>query len=135
MKFHHVGIVVDKIEKYIPFIQTILKTESVTIPFQDKIQKVNVSFINIGNFYLELIEPAQEQTPVTSFLNKRGGGLHHLGFEVDDIFESASELQKKGGKVVCEPVRGFEGRLISFIFFTSLPFNLIEIISKKNIVK
>lgn len=131
MKFHHVGVVVDKIDRYSTQIQNILKTGTASIPFEDKIQKVNVSFLDLGGIYLELIEPNQRQTPVTSFLKSSGGGLHHLAFEADDVYESVSELKQKGGKVVCEPAKGFEERLISFIFFESLPFKLVEVISKK----
>ena len=97
--------------------------------FHDKIQKVNVTFLDLGNFYIELIEPNQTETPVTNFLEKHGSGIHHLGFEVEDIEKETNELRKKGGVVVCKPVLGYENRLVSFIFLESLPFKLIELFS------
>jgi len=129
MKFHHVGIVVNSIVNDGKIIENVLQPKKVSIPFHDKIQKVNVTFLDVGNFYIELIEPAEIQTPVTSFLEKNGPGIHHLGFEVEDIESEITKLRKKGGLVVCKPVLGFENRLISFIFLDSLPFKLIELFS------
>ena len=129
MKFHHVGIVVNSIVNDGKIIENVLQPKKVSIPFHDKIQKVNVTFLDVGNFYIELIEPAEIQTPVTSFLEKNGPGIHHLGFEVEDIESEITKLTEKGGLVVCKPVLGFENRLISFIFLDSLPFKLIELFS------
>lgn len=129
MKFHHVGIVVNNIADNVKIIENILQSKKTSIPFHDKIQKVNVTFLDLGNFYIELIEPNQTETPVTNFLEKHGSGIHHLGFEVEDIEKETNELRKKGGVVVCKPVLGYENRLVSFIFLESLPFKLIELFS------
>ena len=130
MKFHHVGIVVNNIADNVKIIENILQSKKTSIPFHDKIQKVNVTFLDLGNFYIELIEPNQTETPVTNFLEKHGSGIHHLGFEVEDIEKETNELRKKGGVVVCKPVLGYENRLVSFIFLESLPFKLIELFTK-----
>ena len=129
MKFHHIGIVVNNIVNDGKIIENVLRSKKASIPFHDKIQKVNVTFLDVGNFYIELIEPAEIQTPVTSFLEKNGPGVHHLGFEVEDIESEITKLSKKGGLVVCKPVLGYENRLASFIFLDSLPFKLIELFS------
>ncbi len=91
MKFHHIGIVVNNIVNDGKIIENVLRSKKASIPFHDKIQKVNVTFLDVGNFYIELIEPAETETPVTSFLEKNGPGVHHLGFEVEDI---ESEITK-----------------------------------------
>ena len=130
MKFHHVGIVVNNIADNVKILENILQPKKTSIPFNDKIQKVNVTFLDLGNFYIELIEPNQTETPVTNFLEKHGSGIHHLGFEVEDIEKETNELRKKGGVVVCKPVLGYENRLVSFVFLESLPFKLIELFSK-----
>ena len=129
MKFHHIGIVVNNIVNDGKIIENVLRSRKTSIPFHDKIQKVNVTFLDVGNFYIELIEPAETETPITSFLEKNGPGIHHLGFEVEDIKNEITKLRQKGGLVVCKPVLGFENRLISFIFMDSLPFKLIELFS------
>ena len=70
MKFHHIGVVVNNIADNVKIIENALQSKKTSIPFHDKIQKVNVTFLDVGNFYIELIEPAEIQTPVTSFLEK-----------------------------------------------------------------
>ena len=127
MKFHHIGIVVNNIADDGKILKNVLQPKKVSVPFHDKIQKVNITFLDVGNFYIELIEPAETETPITSFLEKNGPGIHHLGFEVEDIKNEITKLRQKGGLVVCKPVLGFENRLISFIFMDSLQFKLIEI--------
>tara|TARA_B100001167_G_C16729767_1_gene285382 strand:+ start:660 stop:1073 length:414 start_codon:yes stop_codon:yes gene_type:complete len=130
MKFHHIGVVVNNIADNVKIIENALQSKKTSIPFHDKIQKVNVTFLDVGDFYIELIEPSETETPITNFLEKHGTGVHHLGFEVEDIEKETNELRKKGGLIVCKPVLGFENRLVSFIFLESLPFKLIELFSK-----
>ena len=96
MKFHHVGIVVNNIADNVKIIENILQSKKTSIPFHDKIQKVNVTFLDLGNFYIELIEPNQTETPVTNFLEKHGSGIHHLGFEVEDIEKESLRFEQKG---------------------------------------
>ena len=71
------------------------------------------------------------QSPVTSFLEKKGEGIHHLAFEVPDVIQATLELEKIGGKIVSPPSIGFENRLISFVYVDSLPFKIIEFVSEK----
>ena len=131
MKLHHVGIVVYKIETYNNTIKTLLIPQEITLPFHNKIQRVKVCFFNMGGSYIELIEPAEIQSPVTSFLEKKGEGIHHLAFEVPDVIQATLELEKIGGKIVSPPSIGFENRLISFVYVDSLPFKIIEFVSEK----
>jgi methylmalonyl-CoA/ethylmalonyl-CoA epimerase len=126
-----VGIVVHKIENYANTIQTLLTPQETTIPFHNKIQHVKVCFFNLGGFYIELIEPAELQTPVTSFLENKGEGIHHLAFEVPDVELATLELEKAGGKVISLPSIGFEDRIISFVYVNSLPCKIIEFVSEK----
>ena len=133
MKFHHIGIVVEHISTNLKILEDIFQTKKTSIPFHDVLQRVNVLFLNVGDVYIELIEPAEAETPVTSFLKNQGEGIHHLGFEVDDIGSEIKKLEEKGGRVICKPAIGFEDRLISFIYFDSLPCKLIELVTKQNI--
>ena len=54
--------------------------------------------------HIELLEPTEDRSPIAKFLRKKGGGLHHLCFEVDDIDAATRDLEQKGFKVVSEPV-------------------------------
>src|SRR5713226_5596280 len=114
MKLHHIGIVVPKIKGSIGEITNYLKFETIstTIPIQS--QKVNICFLKIGEFFLELIEPIEKESPVYEFA-KNGGGIHHLCFEVDDILAQLTIMEKKGATILVKPVIGFDNRLIAFV--------------------
>lgn len=106
MRLNHIGIIVDNIERFRELFRTIGLQES-TDPVPDPIQKVSGAFIDVGfenNVHIELLEPTDETSPVINFLRKKGGGLHHLCFEVEDIDEKTKELLNKGFKMVSPPV-------------------------------
>ena len=137
MKLHHIGIAVKNIQNSLGDLTQFLSFESTTIPALVTPQKVNVCFLKTNDVYIELIEPAVENSPVSDFV-KGGGGFHHLCFEVDDVNAKVSEFRNKGGIIVSPPELtigweklGFENRLASFVYFDNLPVKLIEFISKK----
>ena len=107
MKLHHIGIVVKNIQGSLGEITNYLDFESVTIPSFITLQKVNVCFLKTNTVYIELIEPAVENSPVSDFV-KDGGGFHHLCFEVDDINRKVNELRDKGGIVLSPPVPTYQ---------------------------
>ena len=95
-------------------------------------QKVNICFLKTNNVFLELIEPAQENSPISDFV-KIGGGFHHLCFEVDDIHLELEKMKKNGARVIVDAVKGFEDRLIAFVILDMKNTNckLIELAEKK----
>lgn len=109
MKLNHIGIIVKDIEEY-KMLFNALGLTNMTEHAYDTIQKVKGVFIDIGfdnHAHIELLEPIDESSPVTNFLKKRGGGLHHICFEVEDIEKKSEELLKKGFKMVSPPVNCF----------------------------
>ena len=132
VKLHHIGLVVPSIRDSIGDLTKYLKFETIGLPTLIGSQKVNVCFLKMGQAYLELIEPAASDSPVSNFLDN-GGGFHHLCFEVKDIYKELDDLKKNGARVVVEPVEGFEGRLIAFAFLNmkSVKCNLIELAEEK----
>ena len=114
MKLHHVGIVVPKIQDSLGEITKYLKFETIGLPTLVGSQKVNICFLKIGEPFLELIEPIEEGSPIAEFA-KKGGGIHHICFEVKDIHQQVKEMSKKGATVLVEPVEGFDSRLIAFV--------------------
>jgi methylmalonyl-CoA/ethylmalonyl-CoA epimerase len=132
MKLHHVGIVVPKIQDSVGELTKYLKFETISLPTLIGSQKVNVCFLKTGQSYIELIEPASDNSPVSNFLSK-GGGFHHLCFEVKDIHKQVTDLEKKGARVVVKPVTGFENRLIAFVLLNmkNTRCNLIELAEEK----
>ena len=131
-KLHHIGIVVKNISNSLGDLTKYLKFESIGLPTSIGTQKVNVCFVKIGQVYLELIEPADEDSPISNFLNK-GGGFHHLCFEVQDINKALTELENSGARVIVKPVKGFEDRQIAFVLLNMKHINcrLIELAEEK----
>lgn len=133
MKLHHIGIVVPNIQKSLGEITKLLAFDTIGIPTLIGSQKVNVCFLKMEESYLELIEPAETNSPISNFV-KGGGGFHHLCFEVSDIYKEVENMRSKGAKVVVEPVKGFEDRLIAFVMLNmkNTKCNLIEFAEEKN---
>jgi methylmalonyl-CoA/ethylmalonyl-CoA epimerase len=105
LKLDHIGFVVEDINTMKELFKTIgldTGTEAVINP----LQKVSASFVNVGekdDIYIELLEPASDDSPISNFLQKKGGGLHHLCFEVDDIEKATQEITEKGFRMVVSP--------------------------------
>jgi len=105
-KLDHIGIVVENIGDLADIFRRVgLEDPTEPVPFTPL--KVAGSFINVGgtsDVYLELLEPTRADSPVANFVQRRGGGLHHLCFEVENIEEASRELVQKGFPMVTEPI-------------------------------
>jgi methylmalonyl-CoA/ethylmalonyl-CoA epimerase len=108
-----VAIAVDNIEKAKKFFEKLIGKEA-SPPHHVAQQKVNVSMIKIGDTNLELLEPAAEITPITKFLEQRGGGIHHIGIKTDNFDELIEELKEIGIRTLGEPSIGADGNRIIF---------------------
>ena len=122
IRFHHVGIVVqtDIIKNLL--INFIEMSEH---SWQVDSQGVNVTFLQLGNAFLELIYPSGNKT-IEKYLDRRGEGIHHFCFEVNDLNYWADKCDKKGFKVVSKDHRcffihpkSFGGILIEFVQYTN----------------
>ena len=132
MKLHHIGIVVKNIQESLGELTKFLNFESTTVPTLVGSQKVNVCFLKTNNVYIELIEPAEENSPILTFVAK-GGGFHHICFEVDDIHKAIVELKENNITVIYnEPKVGAEGYLVTFIHPKSTGGVLVELAEKIN---
>ena len=132
MKLHHIGIVVESIQKSLGELTKYLDFESTTMPSLVGSQKVNICFLKTNNVFLELIEPAEANSPISNFI-KKGGGFHHLCFEVDDIHLELEKMKKNGARIIIDVVKGFEERLTAFVMLDmkNTNCNLIELAEKK----
>jgi methylmalonyl-CoA/ethylmalonyl-CoA epimerase len=115
---HHVGYVVSSIDENVVRWQATLSAELASGPFSDDIQKAQVLFLSFpsGGTMLELVKPLTEDSPVAHFL-KRGGGLHHLCFEVDDIEEQIRQMKARHALLIRrpQPAVAFGGRPIAWM--------------------
>jgi len=101
---NHIGIAVHSIENQRAFYEESLGAEFEG--FEDvPDQKVRVGFFRVSNVRIELLEPTDPASPVTKFLEKRGEGLHHLAFTVDDIQARIAELKESGLRMIDDAPR------------------------------
>jgi len=133
MKIDHLGIAVRSIGDSLAFYRDALGLElSETETIQD--QGVHIAMLPVGESRIELLEPVSEETPVGRFLAKRGEGLHHICYEVDDLESKLSELRSRGVRMLeGYPRRGAEGKLVAFLHPTSANGVLVELVEKANV--
>ncbi|MBA3786081.1 MAG: methylmalonyl-CoA epimerase [Acidobacteria bacterium] len=131
MKINHLGIATNGIDEALKFWQGALGLENVhTETVED--QKVRVAMLPIGDTKIELLEATSEDSPIAKFLEKRGGGIHHIAVEVENIEESLVKLKKEGARLIDEKPRvGAEGCLIAFVHPSSSNGVLLELIQKQ----
>jgi len=91
-------------------------------------EKVTTSFFKIGGSKIELLEATSPESPISRFIEKRGEGIHHIAFEVEDIHAEMQRLENEGFKLLNkEPKKGADGKLVCFIHPKSANGVLIEL--------
>jgi methylmalonyl-CoA/ethylmalonyl-CoA epimerase len=123
----HIGIAVGDIGASLRFFRDTLGLD-VEAPEEVPSQRVRVTFLPAGESSLELLEPTSDESPVARYLAKRGAGMHHLAFRVDDIRASLAELKARGVRLIDETPRpGAHGSLVAFIHPSSTDGVLVEL--------
>jgi methylmalonyl-CoA/ethylmalonyl-CoA epimerase len=126
-KIEHLGIAVKNLEKANELYAKLLgvrhyKIEEVASEF------VNTSFFKAGDNKIELLEPTSEQSAIAQFIAKKGEGIHHVAFEVDDIWAQMKRLQAEGFALINqEPKRGADNKWVCFVHPKSAGGVLIEL--------
>jgi methylmalonyl-CoA/ethylmalonyl-CoA epimerase len=131
VKLHHVGILVENLEAWGEAYSRYLGLVRDSKIFHDPMQKVRVQFWRDKETSLvELIEPAAPDSPVWRGL-KKGGGLNHLCYEVDDIERQVGDAVAEGAILAVAPVPAvaFSGRRIAFVYFPKV--GLIEFVERE----
>lgn len=116
---HHVGFVVRAIASSVDgFVRTLDLSWDGCV-YEDPQQKVKVTFLTArpGEAQIELVEPAAADSPVMRFLNEKGGGLHHVCYQVANLAEEAAAMKSRGALIVSRPVPAvaFDGRRIAWM--------------------
>jgi methylmalonyl-CoA/ethylmalonyl-CoA epimerase len=101
---NHIGIAVRSIAERQDYYQNTLGAEFEGVESVPT-QKVNVAFFRMGCVRLELLEPTSPDSPIAKFLEKRGEGLHHVAYSVDDIDARLAELQAHRVRLIDEHAR------------------------------
>ena len=112
----HLGIAVKSLDEAIPYYENILGMKCYSIE-EVADQKVKTAFFKVGQTKLELLEPTSEESPIAKFIEKRGEGIHHLAFAVEDgVANALAEMEGKGVRLIDKaPRKGAEGLNIAFI--------------------
>jgi methylmalonyl-CoA/ethylmalonyl-CoA epimerase len=118
LRLHHFGFVVNNIDQTVASFARSVNGSWDGAIFHDPIQKVKVTFLLMPgtDVQMELVEPAEEKSPVRTFLEK-GGGLHHLCYEVEDCEQAIMAMRKLGSMIVKrpKPAVAFQGRRIAWV--------------------
>ncbi len=111
----HLGIAVKSLETAIPMWEKMLGTKCYNIEEVAE-QKVRTAFFKVGDTKIELLEGTSEESPVTKFIEKKGEGVHHLAFAVENLQESLNEAEEAGIQLIDKtPRKGAEGLNIAFL--------------------
>jgi methylmalonyl-CoA/ethylmalonyl-CoA epimerase len=127
LKVEHIGIAVKNLENSIPLFEKLLdtpcyKTEKV------ESENVNTAFFKKGETKIELLESTTENGVISKFIDKKGEGLHHIAFEVEDINKEISRLKEQGFILINDkPMPGADDKLICFLHPKQSNGVLIEI--------
>ena len=130
MKINHLGIATKSIAEALKFWQDSLGLENIHTEMVEE-QKVRVAMLPIGETRVELLEPTSDDSPISKFLEKRGGGIHHIAVEVENIEASLAKLKAQGARLIDETPRiGAEGCLIAFVHPATTGGVLLELTQK-----
>ncbi|HIA04551.1 MAG TPA: methylmalonyl-CoA epimerase, partial [Myxococcales bacterium] len=118
---------IDEISKFIYDLLYLALLETKEMPERG----LRIAFLKVGEVLLELLQPLHENSEISRFLEKRGEGIHHLCFQVDDIAESLSTLKEDGVRLINEePVIGAEGCPVAFLHPKSCHGVLLELLEE-----
>jgi methylmalonyl-CoA epimerase len=130
MKIDHLGIAVKSLKEALPFYETVLGLELKGTEVVDD-HGVTVALLPAGDSRIELLEPLSGDSVVGRFLARRGEGLHHVCYEVEDLASKLEEFDARGIKLLTGyPKIGAEGKLVAFLHPSSANGVLVELVEK-----
>ena len=129
----HLGIAVKSLEEAIPYYENILGVKCYSIE-EVADQKVKTAFFKVGQTKIELLEPTSEDSTIAKFIEKRGEGIHHMAFAIEDgVANALAEVEAKGVRLIDKaPRKGAEGLNIAFLHPKSTCSVLTELCENPN---
>lgn len=130
-KIEHLGIAVENLEEANKLFSKLLGSEHYKTEIVDG-EKVATSFFKIGETKIELLEATAETSAIFKFIQKKGKGIHHIAFGVDDIYKEMKRLKSEGFELLNdEPKTGADNKLVCFLHPKSTGGVLVEICQDK----
>ncbi|MCW3071058.1 MAG: methylmalonyl-CoA epimerase [Bacteroidetes bacterium] len=115
LKIEHLGIAVKNLEQSNGLFEKLFGKAAYKL---EKVESegVSTSFFMMGDSKIELLEATNPESPIAKFIEKKGEGIHHIAFEVDDIHAEMKRLQNEGFTLLSEqPKKGADNKLICFL--------------------
>ncbi len=111
----HIGIAVASLETAIPYYETLLGTKCYALE-EISDQRVKTAFFKVGQTKIELLESTDPEGPIGKFMEKKGPGIHHIAFAVDDVDIALQQANDAGIQLIDKKARkGAEGLNIGFL--------------------
>jgi len=130
-KIEHLGIAVTNIEESIKTFERLLGTSCYKIEEVNS-EAVKTAFFQIGESKIELLQPTDPSSAIAKFLEKRGQGIHHVAFDVEDINSEILRLESEGFVLIYQsPKDGADNKLIAFLHPKSTEGMLVELCQEK----
>jgi methylmalonyl-CoA/ethylmalonyl-CoA epimerase len=131
LRIEHLGIAVKELEKSIPLFEQLLNTPCYKTEKVDT-EGVNTAFFKTGESKIELLEATKEDSPIQKFIDKKGEGIHHIAFEVENIEAEMKRLSALGFELLnATPKNGADNKLVCFLHPKTTNGVLIELCQEK----
>ena len=127
---HHLGVAVEDLDEAL---STYERLFGARLEHRARVpeQGVEAAAVRVGDGRVELLEPLEEDTPVGRFLAKRGPGLHHVAYEVEDVQTAVTRLTEAGAEMIDEaPREGLFGLQVAFVHPDSVHGVLAEVVAR-----
>ncbi len=130
-KVDHIGVAVSNLEEALKVYTDVLGLKLHGTEVVEE-QKVRVAFMPVGDTEIELLESTDPEGPIAKFIEKRGEGIQHIAFRVDDIEEALEQMRQKGVRLIDEKPRyGAGGARIAFLHPKSTGGVLVELCERE----
>jgi methylmalonyl-CoA/ethylmalonyl-CoA epimerase len=114
-KVEHIGIAVNNLEISVPLFEKLLNTVCYKKETVES-EGVNTAFFQKGETKIELLEATKEESPIAKFIDKKGEGMHHIAFDVEDIEAEMKRLKDEGFILLNDkPKHGADNKLVCFL--------------------
>ncbi|MFN5031046.1 MAG: methylmalonyl-CoA epimerase [Flavobacteriia bacterium] len=131
-KIEHLGIAVKSIDQSLKVFEALLGTTCYKIERVES-EAVQTAFLMIGESKIELLEASNPDSAIGKFLEKKGQGIHHIAFDVENIFSEIERLKNEGFELIhVSPKDGADNKLIAFLHPKSTEGVLVELCQEKS---